>query len=74
MRCYFLSGGHIASVEELTGLSDEAAVAKAHELYAKSKALYEGFEVWERMRFVFRHPDPLAKAAPKGIPDLQGQP
>jgi hypothetical protein len=74
MRCYFLSGGHIVSVEELTGLSDEAAVAKAHEQFAERKAVYEGFEVWQRTRVVFRHPDPAAKAAPKGIPDRQGQP
>ncbi len=74
MRCYFLSGGHIVSVEELTGLSDEAAVAKAHELYAERKALYEGFEVWERTRVVFRHPDPVTNAAPNVIPDRQGQP
>ena len=74
MRCYFLSGGHIVSVEELTGLSDEAAVAKAHELYAERKALYEGFEVWERTRVVFRHPDPVTsgphpirRCAPPGV-------
>jgi hypothetical protein len=74
MRCYFLSGGHIVSVEELTGLSDEAAVAKAHELYAERSSLYEGFEVWERTRVVFRHLDPPARAARGVIPDRQGQP
>ena len=54
MRCYFLSGGHIAAVEELTGLSDEEAVAKARRLYAERMASYEGFEVWDRTRFVIR--------------------
>jgi hypothetical protein len=76
MRCYFLKAGHIVAVEELTGLLDEAAVAKAHELYAKRKTAYEGFEVWERARFVFRHPD---RAIPQGGPETsfpghQGQP
>ena len=73
MRCYFLSEGHIVSVEELTGRSDEAAVAKAHELCAERKALYEGFEVWECKRVVFRHPDPAATAAPNEVPGRQGQ-
>ena len=54
MRCYFLSGGHIAAVEELTGLSDEEAVAKARQLYAGRMASYEGFEVWDRARIVIR--------------------
>jgi hypothetical protein len=29
MRCFFMRSGHIAGVEELPGLSDEEAVAKA---------------------------------------------
>lgn len=74
MRCYFLSGGHIVSVEELLGLSDEAAVTKAHELYEERKALYEGFEVWERTRVVVRYPDPSAKAAQRVALDGRGQP
>ena len=59
----FPEQGHIVSVEELTGRSDEAAVAKAHELCAERKALYEGFEGWGCKRVVFRHPDPAATAA-----------
>ena len=54
MRCYFLSGGHIAAVEELTGLSDDQAVAKAYQLFAERVAFYEGFEVWDRARIVVR--------------------
>jgi hypothetical protein len=34
MRCCFLRKGHIASVEILTGLSDEEAIAKAHHLFS----------------------------------------
>jgi hypothetical protein len=56
MRCYFLRDNHIAGVEVLPlGLSDEAAIARAHTVYAKRKGPLEGFEVWDRARFVFRH-------------------
>ena len=61
MRCYFLREGHIQAVEELTGLSDEDAVAKAHALYSERESIYEGFEIWDRTRMVIRHPDPYAK-------------
>ena len=81
MRCYFLSDGHIVAVEILAGLSDEEAIAKAHELYAERGALYEGFEVWDRARVVIRHPGPRAGKAkpPKAAQivddlDRQGQP
>ena len=66
MRCYFLREGHIAAVEELTGLSDQEAVAKAHLLYLEHKSIYEGFEVWDRTRVVIRHPDPYAKGDEAG--------
>jgi hypothetical protein len=56
MRCYFLRDGHIAGVEVLPpGISDEDAIARAHTLSAKRKGSFDGFEVWERARFVFRH-------------------
>jgi hypothetical protein len=44
MRCYFMRGGHIVSVEELSGLSDDEATAKAHALFAERKELFQGFE------------------------------
>jgi hypothetical protein len=58
MRCYFLRKGHIASVEILTGLSDEEAIAKAHHLFSLRPGRFEAFEVWDRKRVLFRHPDP----------------
>jgi len=70
MRCYFLREGHIASVELLTGLSDEEAIAKAHELYRERRAKFEGFEVWDRTRVVTRHPDPDGE---KSTPDRLGE-
>ena len=38
MRCYFMRGGHIEAVEELTGLSGEEAIEKAHALFSERKA------------------------------------
>jgi hypothetical protein len=35
MRCYFMRAGHIARVEELSGLSDEEATTKAHALFSE---------------------------------------
>jgi hypothetical protein len=45
MRCYFMRNGHINAVEELFGLSEEEATAKAHALFSERKHLFEGFEV-----------------------------
>jgi hypothetical protein len=61
LRCYFLSGGHIVAVEVFTDLSDEEAVAKAHQLFLEEGPHFEGFEVWERTRMVIRHPAPQAE-------------
>ena len=68
MRCYFLRGGRIAGVEILPlGLSDEDAIARAHALSAKRKGPFDGFEVWDRARFVFRRP-PSAETPETGRP------
>jgi hypothetical protein len=64
MRCYFMRGGHIEAVEELTGLSDEEAIAKAHALFSERKHTFEGFEVWNRTRVLLRHPEPAVQANP----------
>jgi hypothetical protein len=57
MRCYFLRGGRIAGVEILPlGLSDEDAITRAHTLSSKRKGSFDGFEVWDGARFVFRRP------------------
>jgi hypothetical protein len=58
MRCYFMSSGHIAGVEELPGLSDEEAVAKSRELFyeRRLKFAYDGFEVWKLDRMIIQHP------------------
>ena len=56
MRCYFLRGGRIVAVEELTGLSDEEAIAKAQVLFSESEVPVGAFEVWDQTRVVVRHP------------------
>ena len=59
MRCYFMRGGHIEAVEELGGLSDGEAIAKAHSLFSQRKLLFEGFELWDRARVLIRYPEPV---------------
>ena len=61
MRCYFLRGGHIGAVEVLTEEADEAAIKHAVALFENRKKEFEGFEVWDRARFVYRHPEPVPK-------------
>jgi hypothetical protein len=61
MRCLFLRQGHVVDVETLPGLSDLDAIAKAHSLFSNRKAEFDGFEVWDRIRMVFSHPDPSAR-------------
>lgn len=58
MRCYFMRDGHIASVEELPGLSDEEAVARSQRLFEERKAEfhYDGFEVWLLARMIIQFP------------------
>lgn len=58
MRCYFMRGGHIEAIEELDGLTDEEAIAKAQALFSARKQLFEGFELWDRKRVVIRRPAP----------------
>jgi hypothetical protein len=36
--------GHIEAVEELPGLADEDAIAKAHALFSERKHLFEGMD------------------------------
>ena len=50
------------------GLSDEDAIEKAHILSSKRRGPFDGFEVWDRARFVFKLPpstDTLAADQPR---------
>ena len=58
MRCYFMRDGHIASVELLDQLSDEQAIAAAGQRFlVRVREGFDGFEVWDRERRVFRYPE-----------------
>jgi len=59
VRCYLMRKGHIAAVEVLNGESDEAVVEQARAVFEERKGekKYDGFEVWERARFVYRLPE-----------------
>jgi hypothetical protein len=67
MHCFFMSAGHIAGLSaSLAGLSDQDAIAKARLLFSERKTLFDGFEVWDQTRFIFRHPDPDAATPQRG--------
>jgi hypothetical protein len=59
MRCYFLKDGHIAAVELLKTISDADRIAESRELFKiKGKPRgADGFEVWDRRRFIYRYPE-----------------
>ena len=81
MRCYFMRGGRIEAIEELNGLSDDAALAKAHALFSARKHSFEGFELWNRSRVIIRHPEqavpnnvavwPLHRSLPRAVSSVR---
>ncbi len=58
MRCYLIRNGHIAGVETLEGTtSDEDAVARATAIFERlDRGRFDGFEVWDQKRFLYRWP------------------
>jgi hypothetical protein len=63
MRCYLMRKGHIASVRELPGLSDQAAVEACRAEFENERGQFDGFEVWDRARMLIQHP-PAPTAEP----------
>ena len=59
MRCYFMKGGHIAAVEFLPRDADDAAAILAGKklFQARSRDRFDGFEIWDQKRLVFRYPE-----------------
>jgi len=58
VRCYFMRDGHISAVEVLVeGSSDAEAIETSKTLFRERETigLYEGFEVWDQARFVYRY-------------------
>lgn len=69
MRCYLMRKGHIGDVEVLTDESDDAAIRQADALFETRNAEeFEGFEIWDRARFVHRHPPAPPKYRSPGLP------
>ena len=58
MRCYFLRNNKIEGVELLSLGPDEALIQQAKALFqAHANQNYDGFEVWEARRLVYRSLD-----------------
>jgi hypothetical protein len=58
VRCYFMRRGHIAAVQELSGLFDQEATNRSHNLFSELKEKFDGFELWDRARMLIQHPKP----------------
>jgi hypothetical protein len=56
MRCYFMARGRIVAVEVLTATRDDDGIKQALALFQQREGV-EGFELWERDRFIYRYPD-----------------
>lgn len=56
MRCYFMRGSRIANVEVLENGSDDQLIKQALAAFDRhAQQAYDGFEVWEARRFVYRY-------------------
>ncbi len=57
MRCYFMRSSHIVDVEVLDVTDDTKTVEQAAKHFATRQAdKFDGFEVWDRARFIHRFP------------------
>ena len=72
MRCYFMRNGHIASVEILDGITDDiVAIKLGRSAFLKRLGeRFDGFEIWERDRMVFRYPE---EESPSGSQSQNGK-
>jgi hypothetical protein len=59
MRCYFVHSGHFAAVEDLELFNSDAdAIEQAGALFIAARhGRFEGFEVWDLARRVYRFPE-----------------
>ena len=58
MRVYFMRGNKISAVELLKTAPDEELIRRAETLFRdlSSAQGFDGFEVWDGKRFVYRFP------------------
>ena len=59
MRCYFMRGGHIASVEFLEQGLDTDLIKQSHAWFEtrNTNQRFDGFEVWDGARRVYVFPE-----------------
>jgi hypothetical protein len=67
MRCYLFRRGHIVAVEVLDAGSDDALIQQARAVFERRKNEFDGFEVWDRTRFIYRLPALPPKYAYAGV-------
>lgn len=54
MRCYFTRADSIQGVTFIRAASDEDLIEKARQLFATRGDQFDGFEVWQGDRFIYR--------------------
>lgn len=56
MRCYFMRRTRIANVDFLNGRTDDELIQQALAAFEEhAQQAYDGFEVWDGKRFVYRY-------------------
>ena len=69
MRCYFMRGNRIENVGFLKTAPDDDLIRQAKLLFQEHAAQrYDGFEVWDGNRFVYRSP-PAEQTTATGSPN-----
>jgi hypothetical protein len=58
MRCYFIYDNHVDGVEFLRPGDDEDLIKQGWAIFNAhpKRARLDGFEVWDRARFIYRFP------------------
>lgn len=55
MRCYLLSGGHIAVEEVSSELSDGEAIEQCRLVFESCRQYFDDFKLWQRSRKVYQN-------------------
>ena len=67
MRCYFMRSGRIEGVTFLRSGPDDALIEEAKSAFAQQvDQQFDGFEVWDGTRFVYRSEASSTPSGPEG--------
>lgn len=67
MRCYFMRGGRIEGVTFLKSGPDDALIKEARSVFGQHAGQqFDGFEVWDGTRFVYRSDLTTSPSGPRG--------